>query len=124
MRRIACLVALTTLVAPAGAATGAVHRTSVGVGLREFRVGLYRDHVRPGVVKLNLQNFGEDPHDLVVRTLSGRIVARGPVVRSGDRQSFSVRLPRPGRFVVFCSLADHEQRGMHARLVVSRRARP
>jgi hypothetical protein len=101
-----------------------VHSTPVGVGLREYRLSPYRDVVRPGIVKFNLTNFGEDPHDLVVRTLSGRIVARVPEVAPGARRTARIRFRRAGRFVLFCSVADHDGRGMHARLKVSRHARP
>jgi plastocyanin len=118
MRRALALVALAGL--PASALAG-THRTTVGVGLREYRLSLYRDHVRPGIVKLNLTNFGEDPHDVAVRARSGRIVAHSAEVASGDRATLTVRLPHAGRFVVFCTLADHERLGMRARLTVTNR---
>jgi plastocyanin len=113
---VVCVVAL--LAAPAALA----RETAVGVGLREYRVSLYRDHVRAGTIKLNLTNYGEDPHDLAVRTPGGRVVARSaPVDPFGGRLTFRVRLRTPGRYVVFCTIADHERLGMHARLTVSRR---
>ena len=40
--------------------------TAVGVGLREYRVALYRNRVLPGRVRFNIENLGEDGHDLRV----------------------------------------------------------
>ena len=98
--------------------------TSVGVAEREFRVSLYRVRVRPGFVKLNVRNFGEDTHDLVVRGPHPFVRERGRIVelRAGRRGTLRVRLRREGRYAVVCTLADHEARGMRATLRVSRSA--
>jgi hypothetical protein len=97
------------------------HETAVGVSLREFRVAPYRDRVRPGAVKLNVMNYGEDAHDLVVRTRRGTVLAHLPELRPGDRSTLRVRLRRPGRYVLACTLGDHERRGMRAWLTASTR---
>jgi FtsP/CotA-like multicopper oxidase with cupredoxin domain len=95
--------------------------TPVGVGEREWRVSLYRSHVPTGVVHLNARNFGEDGHDLAVRTSGGRVLKTLPELKPGTTGTLRVRLRKPGRYVVFCSLAGHEARGMHAVLRVKRR---
>ena len=95
--------------------------TPVGVGEREWRISLYRGHVPTGVVHLNTRNFGEDGHDLAIRTAGGRVLKSLPELEPGSTGSLRVRLRKPGRYVVFCSLADHESRGMHAVLRVKRR---
>ena len=95
--------------------------TPVGVGEREWRIALYRTHVPVGVVHLNARNFGEDGHDLSVRTAGGKVLKTLPELKPGSTGTLRVRLRKPGRYVVFCSLADHEARGMRAVLRVKRR---
>jgi hypothetical protein len=90
--------------------------TPVGVGEREWRVTLYRSEVPVGRVRFNVRNFGEDGHDLSVRNSRERVLGTLPELRSGETGSLTVRLRRPGRFVVFCSLDGHEELGMRARL--------
>lgn len=102
----------------------ALAATPVGVGEREWRVSLYRARVPVGLVKLNVRNFGEDGHDLSVRNRHGRVLGTLPELRPGETGSLTVRLRRPGRYVVYCSLAGHEALGMRARLrAVKRPAR-
>ena len=86
----------------------------------EFRLGTSRAKAPAGVLVAQLKNNGEDDHDLVVRNARGRIVASTGVVRHGALGQLRVRL-RPGRYVLVCTLADHEARGMRAVLVVRAR---
>ena len=118
MRR-ATVIAVVALLAAAGAA--AARTTAVGVGLHEYRLAPYRDRVLPGTVKFNVSNKGEDAHDFVVRTRRGRIVAATGEIRAGERRTLRVRFPHAGRYVLVCTLGDHESRGMRARLTISRR---
>jgi hypothetical protein len=97
--------------------------TPVGVGEREWRISLYRSRVPVGVVHLNARNFGEDGHDLSVRTRAGKVLKSIPELDPGDSGTLRVRLRKPGRYVVFCSLAGHEARGMRAVLRVKARAK-
>jgi Cupredoxin-like domain len=102
----------------AAAAAQPPRPTAVGVGEREWRIALYRSRVPTGRVRFNIHNFGEDGHDLAVRTRGGRVLGRVPEIEPGGTASLTVRLRRPGRYRVFCSLADHEARGMRATLRV------
>jgi hypothetical protein len=96
--------------------------TAVGVGEREWRVTLYRSEVPIGRVRFNVRNFGEDGHDLAVRNSRGRVLGTLRELRPGETDRLTVRLRRAGRYVVFCSLTGHEERGMRARLrAVNRR---
>jgi plastocyanin len=122
MTRLA-LTAL-ALAATAGPAPAAHPRagTAVGVAEREFRISIYRHAVRPGVVRFNVRNLGEDSHNLVVRTRRGRILATTGDIRAGRTATLSVRLRRAGTYRLLCTKADHVARGMKARLrVLSRR---
>jgi hypothetical protein len=72
------------------------------------------------VLIAELKNNGEDDHDLAVRNPRGRIIATTGVVRHGALGRLRVRL-RPGRYVLVCTLADHEALGMRSVLVVRAR---
>lgn len=110
---------------PAGSKPSAATRTTaVGVGLHEYRIALYRSRVLPGRVRLNLENLGEDGHDVRVIGPSGAASAvRGtsPEVKPGARHTLKVTLRRRGLYRLVCTLADHEARGMVARLRVVRK---
>ena len=95
--------------------------TAVGLGEREWRITLYRGTVPTGRVAFNVRNFGEDGHDLAVRTASGRVLGALGEISPGDTARLSVRLRKPGRYRLFCSLAGHEAKGMRALLRVKRR---
>jgi uncharacterized cupredoxin-like copper-binding protein len=107
--------------APAAAIQTRAGATSVGVGEREWRVSLYRTRVPTGVVRLNVHNYGEDGHDLSVRNRNGKLLGSVPEIEPGGGDTLRVRLRRPGRYVVFCSLEGHEGKGMRARLTVVKR---
>ena len=97
--------------------------TAVGVGEREWRIALYRSRVPTGRVTFNVRNFGEDGHDLAVRSASGRVLGALGEISPGDTARLSVRLRKPGRYRIFCSLAGHEAKGMRALLRVRQRQR-
>jgi plastocyanin len=121
VRRLAVTaLALAAVAAPAPASPSRAG-TAVGVAEREFRISLYRRAVRPGLVRLNVRNLGEDAHNLVVRTRRGRTLASSGDIRSERTASLSVRLRRPGTYLLLCTKADHKARGMKARLRVRRR---
>jgi plastocyanin len=124
VRRAAVLAGLVLAVA-AGTTTaaGGSGGTAVGVGEREWRVSLYRTRVPAGLVRFNVRNYGEDTHDLAVRSRSGKLLGVSPEVRAGRTATLRVRLRRAGRYTVFCTLEGHEANGMRARLVVKRRKR-
>jgi hypothetical protein len=86
----------------------------------EYRLGTSRSRAPAGVLVAQLKNNGQDDHDLAVRNARGRVVATTGVVRHGALGQLRVRL-RPGRYVLVCTLADHEARGMRAVLVVRAR---
>jgi plastocyanin len=95
--------------------------TSVGVGEREFAIAIYRPRVRPGKLKLNVRNLGEDVHDLVVKRGGKRVGGLTTIVKPGATATLRLTLRQTGRYTLICTVADHEQRGMKATLVVSKR---
>jgi hypothetical protein len=89
----------------------------VQVSADEFRYALSRPAFRSGPAIVELVNYGEDEHDLRLRRVGGTRTYRIGTVRPGAVGTLEARL-RPGRFVLWCSLADHRSRGMTARLDV------
>ncbi len=73
--------------------------------------------IRSGPAIVELVNYGEDEHDLRLRRIGGTRTYRVGTVRPGGVARLETRLA-PGRFVLWCSLADHRSRGMTARLTV------
>ena len=120
MRRLA-LLALTVL-ALAGVAKPVVAARApsrVQVTALEFEYRLSRLSVRQGPVLIELVNYGEDEHDLVLRRVGGSRSWRLRKILPGQRATLSVRL-RPGTYRLWCAVADHQARGMRATLRVRR----
>ena len=106
---IATALALLALAAPA----------RVQVGADEFSYTLSRLSIKAGPAIVQLVNYGEDEHDLRMRRTGGSRVYRIGKVRPGRLGELEARF-LPGRFTLWCSLADHRKRGMSATLVVRR----
>jgi plastocyanin len=126
VRRALAAAALAAALASGGAAAAAhatrAHSssTAVGVGEREFRVYPYRTKVRPGTVRFNVNNLGEDVHNLQVRGPGGYRSKTSPDIRSGDGYTLVAHLRRAGRYTLICTKAGHAARGMKATFTVSR----
>ena len=89
----------------------------LGVSAQEFHLTLSRPAVKAGVLEIELQNDGRDPHDLRVRRVGGTHTFSIPMTDPGKRRSVSIRMKR-GRYRLWCSLADHASLGMQAFLRV------
>lgn len=92
--------------------------TTVGMSAREYRYGVYRPVVPHGAVTLVLHNFGEDDHDVQVRGPRGYRSAVSPDVDPEATIRFTVRLRRPGRYLLICTKPGHAAKGMTATLTV------
>jgi hypothetical protein len=91
----------------------------LGVSASEFHLVLSRASVKGGRVTIQLQNDGQDVHDLRLRRIGGMRTYSFPVTSPGARSTLSLRL-LPGRYRLWCSVADHSQLGMRAVLRVRR----
>ena len=89
----------------------------VQVGADEFRYALSRQSIKAGPAIVQLANFGEDEHDLRLRRTGGTRTYRVGTVAPGGVRELEARF-LPGRFTLWCSLADHRRRGMSATLLV------
>jgi plastocyanin len=119
MRRTAAVASLVALAAFGPAVATARAPKSIGVAEREFRISTYVWKVKRGPVKLNVTNFGQDTHNLVVVGPKGYRV-QGPDVEPGGRGSVRASLRRPGTYLLLCTRANHSKLGMRAKLTVKR----
>jgi plastocyanin len=119
--RRAALAGLTALALIAAAHPVLASRgpARVQVSALEFEYRLSRLSVRQGPVLLELVNYGEDEHDLVIRRVGGTRRWQLRKILPGKRATLSLRL-RPGRYRLWCAVAGHRERGMRATLVVRR----
>ncbi|MCP9486479.1 MAG: hypothetical protein MSC30_11500 [Gaiellaceae bacterium MAG52_C11] len=89
------------------------------VGADEFRYSLSRQSIVTGPAIVQLVNYGEDEHDLRLRRAGGTRTYVVGKVSPGGATELETRF-LPGRFALWCSLADHRRRGMSATLLVRR----
>jgi plastocyanin len=87
---------------------------------REYSFDLSRLKVHSGTAVIELANFGQDPHDLRVQRVGAKHIAGLGVVAPGKRGELTVKLA-PGRYLFWCSVANHRALGMRTSLVVTRR---
>ena len=92
----------------------------VQVVAREFSFALSRTTITAGDAIVELVNDGQDSHDLRMQRVGGSRVYVWPTVLPGRFADRAYRL-LPGTYVLWCSLADHRELGMTAKLVVRRR---
>lgn len=98
---------------------GARSPSRVQVTALEFEYRLSRLSVRQGPALIELVNYGEDEHDLVLKRVGGTRVYRVRKILPGQRATLSLRL-RPGVYRLRCDVSDHAARGMRATLRVRR----
>ncbi len=83
-----------------------------------FRFVLSRPSVPAGRVIIEFVNHGQDEHNLnALEPTEGLVAGSIPNTAPNAHPSLSVDLRR-GSYTLFCSIADHEAKGMKATLVV------
>jgi plastocyanin len=113
-------VRLLALVIAFGAlALGGGTTARVQVVAKEYSFALSRTHLKAGPAVIELANFGQDPHDLRLQRVGARHIAGLGVVAPGAQADLSLKLA-PGRYLLWCSVANHRALGMRATLVVTR----
>ena len=80
---------------------------------------LSRDGLDPGEVIVELQNQGEDPHDLnlLADGEDPESTLRVPITSPGQQTAKRFTLAA-GTYRLWCDLPEHDEKGMHATLVV------
>jgi plastocyanin len=90
----------------------------VAVKAVEYYFLLSRPTVRAGEVTVELNNQGQDPHNLNIRRNGDEgEPLQIPETASLQRNVAKLDLP-PGTYKLWCSLPEHEELGMHTTLVV------
>jgi hypothetical protein len=115
------LVGLAVLALAAPATAGSSQRTQVVA--REFSLVLSQAQLKSGRAVIELANFGQDPHNLVLRRVGrqGTLADTG-VVLPGNLAELNVSL-KAGTYELYCSLDDHQTRGMDTLLSVKKKKR-
>jgi hypothetical protein len=91
----------------------------LGVVAREWSLVLSRGTLSAGRAVVQLQNFGEDAHNLRIERLDGAGTPLDvPLAESGEVQSGQTTLAA-GDYKIYCSLPGHDAQGMHAGLTVT-----
>jgi plastocyanin len=112
------LASVTLLAVGPGTPAGAgAYPARVGVSAGEYWLTLSRLNVPAGYVKVEMVNYGEDPHDLKLRRIGGTRTYSISETASGARKARTWRL-RAGRYHLWCAASDHRAKGMHAILRV------
>jgi plastocyanin len=93
--------------------------TRTQVVATEYSFALSRTHLKAGRAEIELANFGQDQHDLRLQRVGSHHIAGTGIVDPGERADLNLKLA-PGRYLVWCSVANHRALGMRATLVVSR----
>jgi plastocyanin len=127
MRNAVAIAALAIALASGGGGAAArqgerAHRASVAVGVaeREWGISSYRSRVRPGRVRFNVTNFGEDVHNLQVAGPGGFRSPVTPDLRAHERYTLTVTLRRQGVYRLLCTKPGHIKLGMRATIRVRR----
>jgi plastocyanin len=84
-----------------------------------FGYTLSRSNTHSGRVRVELNNQGEDPHNLNLQRQGSESEPVYQLANAlpGQQQVASFELP-PGTYRLWCSLLEHDNEGMHATLVV------
>ena len=117
-RRITIGALFAAALVPVAAAASPPPTARLQISAAEFSVALSRFSIRKGPAIVELVNYGEDDHDLALRRVGGRRTYRIGIVHPGQTGSLETRL-LAGRFMLWCTLADHRGQGMQATLRVT-----
>jgi plastocyanin len=94
-----------------------VYPARVQVTAKEFFYALSRSSVVAGPAIVEFVNFGEDAHDMRIERVGGTHSYRTPLMQPGTYYDLDLKLV-PGKYQLWCSIANHRALGMNAVLVV------
>ncbi|MGB0871704.1 MAG: plastocyanin/azurin family copper-binding protein [Solirubrobacterales bacterium] len=94
-------------------------RSAIQVTGREFRISLSRRTVRPGKLRVEFVNFGEDDHDLAISRKGSAYTRTMREIRPRERDVMTMTVRR-GTYVFWCTLPKHKALGMRSTLRVKR----
>jgi plastocyanin len=91
----------------------------LGVKAVEWSYTLSRPEVRAGEVIVELNNQGEDAHNLKLQREGGDEPLLTVPEAAAEEQTSARFTLEPGTYRLYCSLYAHEEKGMHATLIVA-----
>lgn len=121
MSVVAALLATGFAAAPASAGRDDDVPSRLLVTAREYSLTLSQAKLGGGDAIVQLYDYGEDPHDLVLQRVGGEHRFSLGVVLPGEVGELRLRLKRRSTYTLWCSFADHAARGMTATLRTKRR---
>lgn len=92
------------------------------VELAEFWVTVEGEPLQAGTVDLQIENYGQYPHTLVVSTIDGSVLVATDLIMAGEQRQLQMDLA-PGQYMFTCRIVnsdgqggviDHYQEGMSA----------
>jgi hypothetical protein len=120
MKRVVLAALALAAVAAAPAGGGRQQPARIQVVAKEFELSQSRYTLPAGRAVIELVNSGEDEHDLALRHRApGARTIRISSTLPGGVGRIQAKLA-PGRYLLWCTLADHRAQGMRARLSVVR----
>jgi plastocyanin len=102
--------------APAPPSTAPPPAARLGVVAREWSLVLSRSTLPAGRALVQLQNFGEDAHNLRIESATTALDV--PEAEAGEVKEADGTLPT-GDYRVYCTLPGHESAGMRGQLTVT-----
>ena len=99
------------------AAAGPAYPARVQIVAAEFTLTPSRAKIKAGPAIVQLANFGEDAHDLRFHRAGGTRTYAIATTAPGEDRNLQVKL-LPGRYTLWCSIADHRKLGMQTTLLV------
>jgi plastocyanin len=104
--------------APGGEAPPTTPPTAAAVTVTaaDFTFRMDATDLPAGTSTITLANQGHATHDLVVEQ-DGREIGRSDRIGPGQSTTFTVTL-QPGRYVLYCSVANHRAMGMQTEVTV------
>ena len=114
--RVAAAIAALAVMLPAQA-SAKTFPTRIQVTAKEFYYTLSSRTVKPGPAVIQFVNYGEDPHDMRVSASAARRSTARRSCSPGQIYNLSLKLV-PGRYQLWCSIANHRELGMQAVLIV------
>jgi plastocyanin len=103
---------------PAAAPSAPVEPGPFGVTAVDYSLELEGKTLRAGSYEVEFSNDGSSLHNLVVARDGEPVAQTDGEVSPGDSDTFTVQLD-PGRYVFFCSVANHRSMGMEVTVEVS-----
>lgn len=97
----------------------AAARSAVQAAGKEFRITLSKRTVKPGSLRVEFVNFGEDDHDLAITRKGTSYTRTMREIRPKERGVLTLNVRR-GTYVFWCTLPKHKALGMRSTLRVKR----